>query len=178
MSRLKDLIHYILFDKKDKTLTKYYRYIGANIGEGCSFVGRNISFSSEPYLVTLGNNVRVSFDVAFVTHDGETHILRQKYPNISIYGTIEVGDNVFIGARSIIMPNVKIGSNCIVAAGSIVTKDVKENSIVAGVPAKQISSIDDYEKKHEREFMFIADYKYDEKKRILIEHFEKNKRAI
>ena len=75
MSRLKDLIHYILFDKKDKTLTKYYRYIGANIGEGCSFVGRNISFSSEPYLVTLGNNVVAGAGAVITKSFGDNVVL-------------------------------------------------------------------------------------------------------
>lgn len=169
---LKKTIKYISCVKKDPSLTTYYRYIGANIGEECSFVGRNISFSSEPYLITLGNHVRVSFDVAFVTHDGGTHVLRKKYPNASTYGKITVGDNVFIGARSIIMPNVRIGNNCIIGAGSLVTKDVADNSVVGGIPAKKICSIEEYEEKHRDELMFIADFPYEKKKNILLEHFK------
>ena len=63
------------------------------------------------------------------------------------YGTIEVCDNVFIGANSIIMPNVKIGKNVIIGAGSVVTKDVNDDCIVAGVPAKVVGNTDDYAKK-------------------------------
>ena len=58
-------------------------------------------------------------------------------------GTIEIFDNVFIGANSTIMYNVKIGPNAIVAAGSVVTKDVPEGKIVAGNPAKVIGTIED-----------------------------------
>jgi acetyltransferase-like isoleucine patch superfamily enzyme len=58
-------------------------------------------------------------------------------------GCIEVMDNVFIGANSIIMPNVRIGPNAIVAAGSVVTKDVGEGVIVAGVTARVIEKIND-----------------------------------
>lgn len=86
----------------------------------------------------------MSFDVAFVTHDGGTHILRKEIPNASLYGTITVGNNVFIGARAIIMPNVKIGNNCIIGAGSIVTKDVEDGTIVAGISLfKNVADFDD-----------------------------------
>ena len=141
---IKKYLIYFIKSRKDSSLTSYYRWIGAKIGNNCSFVGRNISFSSEPYLITLGDNVRVSFDVAFVTHDGGTHILRKEIPNASLYGTITVGNNVFIGARAIIMPNVKIGNNCIIGAGSIVTKDVEDGTIVAGISLfKNVADFDD-----------------------------------
>lgn len=163
-------LYYWIIGRRDKSLTKYYRYLGAKIGENCSFIGRNISLSSEPYLITIGNHVRVSFDVAFVTHDGGTFVLREKQPNVSIYGKIIVGNNVFIGARSIIMPNVIIGDNCIVAAGSVVTRNVESGTIVGGVPARKIGTIDDYANKHTNELLPIADHSYNIKKRE-IENF-------
>ncbi len=67
-------------------------------------------------------------------------------------GSITIEDNVFIGARALIMPGVTIGKNSIVAAGSIVTKTVPENSIVAGNPAKVITSKDEYLEKNENLF--------------------------
>ena len=57
-------------------------------------------------------------------------------------GTIELCDNVVVGANSIIMFNTKIGPNAIVAAGSVVTKDVPEGAIVGGNPAKVIGTVD------------------------------------
>ena len=60
------------------------------------------------------------------------------------YGEITVGDNVFIGARSIILYDVQIGSNVIIGAGSVVSKDVPNGKIVAGIPAKVIGSFEDY----------------------------------
>ena len=164
---IKNTIIYLIESRKDPSLSTYYRKLGANIGEECSFVGRNISLSSEPYLITIGNHVRVSFDVAFVTHDGGTYVLRRKYPNASLYGKIKVGDNVFIGARSIILPNVTIGDNCIIAAGSVVTKNVESGTIVGGVPAKKIGSVYDYELKHKDDLMCIADLSYTQRKEIL-----------
>lgn len=172
-SYIQRTIFYWLIGRRDTSLTSYYRYLGANIGEDCSFIGRNISMSSEPYLITIGNHVRVSFDVAFVTHDGGTFVLRKKYPNVSIYGKINVGNNVFIGARSIIMPNVTIEDNCIIAAGSVVTKNVKAGSIVGGVPAKIIGNVADYEKKHKHELLPIADFSHKRKKKIIENFFDR-----
>lgn len=168
LKKVKDCFVYIFASRFDKSLSSYYRYLGANIGSNCSFIGRNISLSSEPYLISIGDNVRVSFDVAFVTHDGGTHVLRKKYPNASLYGRIVVGNNVFIGARSIILPNVTIGNNCIIAAGSVVTKNVLDGQIVGGIPAKVIGSVDEYEKKHKNDLLFIANYPFKEKKSILM----------
>jgi len=53
-------------------------------------------------------------------------------------GPVVIGDNVWIGEKASIMPNVKIGNGAIVAANSVVTKDVPAYSIVAGIPAKVI----------------------------------------
>ena len=171
LSFLKKNFLYFIESRKDPSLSSYYRTLGANIGENCSFIGRNISLSSEPYLISIGNNVRVSFDVVFITHDGGTFVLRREQPNVSLYGKIDVGNNVFIGARSIILPNVKIGNNCIIAAGSVVTRDVKDGMIVGGVPAKVISNINDYKEKHKDELLPIADYSFDKKKNILKDYF-------
>lgn len=60
---------------------------------------------------------------------------------------IEIFDNVFIGAKAIIMGDVKIGPTAIVAAGSVVTKDVPPNSVVGGNPARVISDMDSFVKK-------------------------------
>lgn len=121
---------------------------GLKIGKGCSSMGGG-SFGSEPYLITLGDRVRLSSDVSFVTHDGGTWAFRREkgYENVVRYGKIVVGDDTFIGMRSIIMPGVTIGKNCVIGAGSIVTKDVPDRTVVAGIPAKIICSTDEYAKK-------------------------------
>ena len=62
-------------------------------------------------------------------------------------GCIEISNNVFIGANSIIYPNVTIGSNVVIAAGSVVTKSIVANTIVGGNPAKKVGSFDLLERK-------------------------------
>jgi acetyltransferase-like isoleucine patch superfamily enzyme len=63
------------------------------------------------------------------------------------FGRIEVGEESFIGARSVIMPGVKIGRNCVVGAGSVVTKDIPDETVVCGVPARSVCSTKEYAEK-------------------------------
>lgn len=56
-------------------------------------------------------------------------------------GEVEIGDNVWIGDKATILPNVRIGCSSIVGANSVVTKDVPAYTIVAGNPAKIIRKI-------------------------------------
>ena len=118
---------------------------GLRAGRNIS-VGQGTSFGSEPYLITLQDNVRISGGVSFITHDGSVHTLRQreKYKELQLYGKIIVGENSFIGANATILPNVKIGKNCIVGACSLVTKSVPDDSVVVGIPAKIIGNTWDF----------------------------------
>ena len=99
----------------------------------------------------MHDNVRVAANVRFITHDmigvmvNKIDGFKQKYGRMKYYiGSIEVYENVMIGADSTIMYDVKIGPNAIVAAGSVVTKDVPEGTIVGGNPAKVIGKFEDF----------------------------------
>lgn len=136
----------------NKAIIKFGRKAGVTIGENCTFLN-NPNWGSEPYLITIGNNVRVTSNVEFITHDGGVHVIRNLASSDSeekhwdVFGQIVIGDNVFIGVHSIIMPGVIIGNNVIIGAGSIVTHDIPDNSVACGTPAKVIKSIDEYYEK-------------------------------
>lgn len=123
---------------------------GMRVGAGCRFLGPH-DFGSEPYLIEIGNNVTVSSDVSFINHDGGTAVIKRinpdKYGKIIKYGKIKVGNNCFIGSRTIIMPGVTIGSNCVIGAGSIVTRNIPDNSVAVGIPARVLKKLDDYAEK-------------------------------
>ncbi|MDA2519256.1 acyltransferase [Bacillus cereus] len=145
------------------------------IGTGCE-IYNNVSFGSEPYLVQLGDKVRITAGVRFVTHDGGLWVIRNLgwSPNADKMDKIIVGDNVFIGFNSIIMPGVTIGSNVVIGAGSVVSKDVPDNTIVAGVPAKKICTIDEYYEKNEHRLYDTKHMSYDEKKVYYLNKFDLN----
>ena len=144
---------------------KYARKIGVKIGVKCSIATRD--FGSEPYLISIGDNVQLTNDVRFATH-GAGWVLRNKYPNFDCFGKIKVKDNVYIGNCTLIMPGVIIGNNVIVGAGSVVTKSIPDGMIVAGNPAKIIGNINDYELKVIPYNLETKKMNYDQKKKYLI----------
>jgi len=149
-------IKFLILKSNKYTLPNIYRkYFGIKIGKGCVFTGKKINFGSEPYLIEIGDNVRITADVKFETHDGGVGIFRDEYKGINIFGKIKIGDNSFIGHNSIIMPGVRIGKNVIIGAGSIVTKDILSDSVAVGVPAKVIQSTQEYKHKALKKAVFI-----------------------
>ena len=116
-----------------------------SFGKGCLW--QPLAIPSDPQLVSIGNNVIVSANVRFITHDQIQAMLlamnNPEYPAKARHyiGKIVVHDNVLIGADSTILYNVSIGPNAVIAAGSVVTKDVPEDAIVGGNPARVIGSL-------------------------------------
>lgn len=117
---------------------------GVEIGERCNI--QNVSFGSEPFLISIGNHVQITDGTKIFTHGG-SFILRDKYPDIDFFGKVVIKDNVYIGNNCLIMPGVTIGSNVLVAAGSVVTKSVPDNVVIGGNPAKILCSISDFEER-------------------------------
>ena len=109
---------------------------GVRIGEGCVIYSK--AFSTEPYLVSLGNRVGVSGGVKFLTHDGAAWMLRARRPAAQVFGRIEVGDDCYIGENALLLPGTTIGAGCLVAAGAVVKGRFAANSVIAGNPAKVV----------------------------------------
>src|SRR5437899_2934962 len=84
------------------------RWLGVKVGQDCRIYSRH--FGSEPWLVTIGSRVTVTWGVLFVTHDGSTWLIRDDRGRRYRYARIEVGDDVFIGLNSILLPGVRVGN--------------------------------------------------------------------
>lgn len=153
---------------------KILRKQGIDIGENCEIYS-NVSFGSEPYLISIGDNVRITSGCKFITHDGGVWVLRnlKLLDNGDLFGKITIGNNVHIGLNTVIMPNVTIGDNCIIGCGAIVTKDIPDNSIAVGVPARVIETIDEYYKKNKERCDFTKNMSKKEKKEYIIKKYKK-----
>lgn len=149
----------------------FARSLGVNLNGRVTFYGVSRGmFGSEPWLITIGDNVYITADVRFVTHDGGTLILRREIPDLEWTAPIVIGDNVYIGIRATILPGVTVGSRSIIAAGAVVSRDVPPNTVVGGVPARPICSTDEYLAKMQAKSLGIghlsADAKAAELRRI------------
>lgn len=113
-------------------------------------------------LISIHNNVEIASGVKLIPHDAIHSVMNGvKFPGGDIrenVGCIEIMDNVFIGAGTIVLGDVRIGPNAVVGAGSVINKDVPPGTVYAGVPAKQIGTFDKlYAKRKE-----ITCYDYDD----------------
>lgn len=94
--------------------------------------------------------MKISDGTRIIPHDGGVEVLMDlgfcEKPDL--FGRITVDNNVFIGMDVNVLPGVKIGNNVIVGAGAVVTKDVPDNSVVAGIPARHICTIEEYYEKN------------------------------
>lgn len=142
---------------------------GVKIGNGVD-IGKKVNFGSEPYLIEIADNVRISTNVNFITHDGGLWTLRKMklLENADFFGKIIVEENVNIGMNATIMPGVRIGKNSIIGFGSIVTKNVEPNTVVAGIPARKIETIQEYYEKKKNKCDFTKNMKYKDKKEYLL----------
>ncbi len=110
----------------------------------------------EKELLTIGDDVTVSGEVLFVTHDAAM----PKYYNRSgaLFGKINIGNRCFIGERAMILYGVTLADNTLVAAGSVVTRSVLESGkIIGGNPARVIGTIDSFVERHAGNRMMLTE---------------------
>lgn len=151
---------------------------GVKIGADCRIYTTN--FGSEPWLIEIGNKVTITSGVVLLTHDGSTWLFNDNKGRRFLYKKIIIGNNVFIGTNSILMPGVLVEDNVIIAAGSVVTKSVPSGVIIAGNPAKIIGDFNSYKTRVLSGYISESDmdYSISYKERILEVLDESNKPFI
>ena len=145
---------------------------GVKVGSNC-VINKDVNFGTEPYLVSVGDNVRITTGVKLITHDGGLWVPRRLGlidERADRFGRITIGSNVNIGWNAIIMPGVTIGDNCVIGAGAVVTKDIPSNSVVIGVPAKAFETVEEYAEKNKNRVVLTKGMGYEEKKKYLMDN--------
>ena len=109
------------------------------IGNKCGFSGAAISCAES---ITIGNNVLLGINVIITDTDHHSLDAQERHENTGITSApVTIGNDVWIGANSMILKGVNIGNNTVIAAGSVVTASIPANVMAGGVPAKVIKKL-------------------------------------
>lgn len=125
---------------------------GLKLGKECHIMGECIIDPGHCWLIEIGNRVTLAPRVHILAHDAST----KRMLGYTLIGKVIIGDDVFIGAGSIVLPNVTIGNKVIVGAGSVVKHSIPDNSVAVGNPAKVICTYDEYKCKREQQLSNTA----------------------
>ncbi len=145
----------------DEVISAYFRKEGMKVGKNCHIYSNIVT--SESHLIEIGDNVTISNGVQLITHDNS---ICKVCPELTdTFGFIHIGDNSFIGAKTVILPGVSLPNNTIVGSGSVVTKSFsEERTILAGNPAKVVSTWDRFKEKRAKYGVNISNSSAEEKK--------------
>ena len=145
------LLFYINHRWYMKIYIPYLKWSGTHILGTPRYIGIHVRFD-DYHLIEIGNNTTISDDCHLLTHDYSiTNVMRAvrvEFPkDIALVRDIKIGNNVFIGKKSIIMPNARIGNNCVIGAGSVIRGIVPDNTVWGGNPAQCFSSVEELAEK-------------------------------
>ena len=149
---IRKIIEKIVFGHKadSETYIKYLRKIGMRIGEDTYLYAprRILIDETRPFLIEIGNHVKIGQGVQILTHGYEWSVLKKMYGDVmGSAGKVTIKDNVFIGVNVTILKGVTIGENVIIGANAVINKDIPDNSVVAGNPARVLMSVEEFYKK-------------------------------
>lgn len=113
---------------------------GLSVGEDVFINFGCIIDESFCWLISIGDHVTLAPNVHILAHDAST----KKELGYTKIGGVNIGNYVFVGAGSILLPGVSIGNRVVIGAGSVVTKNIPDNSLAVGNPAKVICTYDEY----------------------------------
>ena len=143
---IKRYVRDFVFRLRGDHTTEHLIKMGMKVGKNFNRLNGVILDPAHCWLIEIGDNVTLAPRVHVLAHDASTKMFLD-YAKI---GRVIIGNNVFVGANSVILPNVKIGDNTIIGANSTVTKDLKGGYVYAGSPARAICPIEEYLEKNRK----------------------------
>lgn len=135
-----NIIKELLYRLRGEFTTEKLISMGMTVGKNFNRLHGVILDPGHCWLITIGDNVTMAPRVHILCHDAST----KQHLGYTKIGRVTIGDNVFIGAESVVLPGVTIGSNVIIGANSTMTHDIPENSVAVGSPARVICTLEEY----------------------------------
>ena len=142
---VKDFLRKIIFRIRGEVDTESLIRSGLTVGKNFSRQGGVIIDPPHCWLISIGDNVTLASRVYILAHDASTKM----HTGYTKVGNVSIGNNVFVGANSTILPNVKIGNNVVIGAGSVVSRDIPDNSVAVGNPAEVVAKTQEFVDKNE-----------------------------
>lgn len=142
MNVLKEFVYRLRGEYTTEKLIKMGMKVGKNFGR----LNGVILDPSHCWLIEIGDNVTMAPRVHILCHDAST----KAFLGYTKIGRVTIGNNVFIGAETVVLPGVTVGNNIIIGANSTVTHDIPDNCVVAGTPARKICTLEEYLEKERR----------------------------
>jgi maltose O-acetyltransferase len=159
--------------------TSYFKKRGMNIGKNFNRQSGTRMDPSHCWLISIGDDVTLSNKVQILAHDDTPRI----YTGYGRIAPVKIGNRVFIGANTTVLMGSNIGDDVIIGAGSVVTGTIPSGSVAVGVPAKVIGKTEDYinreKERIENGLVFDKSYTYQqkvtaEKKAEMLRELEEN----
>ena len=143
---LKRAVKRILYRLRANYITEDLVGRGLTVGRNFQRMHDVILDPSHCWLINIGDDVTLAPRVHILTHDSSTKI-HLGYTKI---GKVTIGNRVFVGADTVVLPNVTIGDDCIIGANSTVSRDIPAGVVAAGNPAKVISTMEIFLEKNKQ----------------------------
>lgn len=140
------ILHKLVYRLRGDHTTEQLIKMGMKVGKNFARLNGVILDPAHCWLIEIGNDVTMAPNVHILAHDAST----KKYLGYVKIGRVEIGNNVFIGAGSIVLPNVKIGDNVVVGANSTVSNNLESGYVYIGNPARKICSTAEYIEKNRK----------------------------
>lgn len=172
MDYLKEVVYRLRGEYTTEKLIKMGMKVGKNFGR----LNGVILDPSHCWLIEIGDNVTMAPRVHVLCHDAST----KQFLDYTKIGRVTIGNNVFVGAESVILPGVTIGDNVIIGANSTVTHDIPNNSVAAGTPARVLCTLEEYLDKEQKRMKKSVCYgeEYTLRKNVSMELRMKQKREL
>ncbi len=168
---MKKFLKRIIYRLRANYITEDLIKMGLIVGKNFHRMHDVILDPSHCWLIEIGDDVTLAPRVHILAHDASLF----NHLGYTRIGKVQIGNNVFVGADTVILPNVSVGDNSIIGANSTVSKSIPSGVVAAGSPAKIICSIEEFIHKNEKLMQYRP--KYDETF-TLRESINKNKKKL